>query len=1600
MNADGRHAGRTQANAAFDGHRGAQPPPGTPPARPLPGRGRTLTALLAVLAFTLADPLEVGAGARGAGFPAAQASDDSAYSAFRPLATGAGASDVPSLAAQGVAGGGWAFETWGSPDAIRPTSRGDQRVKSVAVSRDGSAGWAIGSGAADGASMLYRFDGTAWQRCDPSGVGRDVAKPDPACAGLAALSAQGLVLESIATIATDDGSFEATAVGWLPPPAGEPPASVRAVILRYRDGHWTPTEVPSDAGVGLAYQLRSVAFTDAGVGWAYGQPVTGQDDAVMLRFGGDRWTMCAQQATCDGGALPHHRFIPAIQGSALIAAGNRVFLAGTRSVFNNVLPDKHYPVILSTTGGRWDATNGFDPAGPGKSPGSASEGTLNSFAVAGDGHTEGWARLGPPDAGASTSTLRLSPGGQWQPWSPSVRTDALRDHPTGAELGTMFTAPDGTARPFMTTANGPLVQFDSAENRWRVLPAPFDPSAANPFTAGQVQAMAPDGRGGLWLVQDGGTKGPFFHRYTDRPRRPVFADVPQPFAGGGIRNLAGSPDGTVWLAGDGAQLARYDRIAGWSTLKIAGWDKAAAVNALALAPDGTGVAVGDGGRIATLGPQGAEAVCGGCGTGEALRAVDVSPDGSDLAGGDHGALLFRAAGGQFHAVDGPSMDRDARITGVALPTADSAWVANSRGQVFAGHRAGAGWTWDPKPENVNAQGELLSTNGDRPQAIRAIALAPDGSGYAVGDAGTVLERSSHGDWKRIPLGISDDFTSVALPEGGGTGALIGADGGAIWTRVNGELRPARSASPVDAYGGARVSGLALLPGYRDDQAEAWAALDGPGLGGALLHYASDPSESLLTPAKPVTPLPDAPAPRAGELSFVAFGKSDCANDSVNPCPGPSGTDGLSDLISRRIVDRVTASTKDAKGASFALFTGDANNHGGDLTSVTQPALLNEWVDLVARPLDQAGVPVLGAIGVLDLSESARCVERNLGVCVSSDQATHAGANFFWRQAMVDRVGQDGAPQRYGGLVYRPVHDDLASPTPQTVDAVPTGGARTHYAVDVLRDGRTLARLVFVDNSLGSLRASDPLQQPPEPRGQLAWLDRVLASRPPGSRAVVVSTSPSYAYRPATVADAAGDGASLEEVILRNRVSAVVSGRLGWNGLYYTIAPGLHCPGPAGGYPDRPPAGAGGCGRAQGVTVPDATSPKLSPPVPFVVSSSAGGKLAQEAGEGYWHGYSVVRLDASGDPAKTVVEQRPILDWVAITASARRLRPGQSMTLQGVGREPPAADTPPRYHQLSSPAITHRYDLLLADPQKPWMPYRDESGDYVPMSERYPNCSVACIDRQTGEVSTGKGASGRVYGVGLLSVGGLAATYPLSFDPGSPREPLGAAAASAPRALAATARPLGVTPSQTTGTATPPSPSGAPSAEPLSVPGFAPPTVSEAAVPHPPTQVSPSPPAAKVSAAATDLRSAPPAMSSAPRVSPAPPSAPQIKPAPKMGVRREPAAQEMGVAATDPQYVVLDELADPRDPLLVDIGDGPPLPHGAAATRKDTRRTDLAMTALTHGSHPSTWGRDALYGGGLVIAGLVLASGWMIMRPGARRPTAAVAESRPWSGRDR
>ena len=70
-------------------------------------------------------------------------------------------------------------------------------------------------------------------------------------------------------------------------------------------------------------------------------------------------------------------------------------------------------------------------------------------------------------------------------------------------------------------------------------------------------------------------------------------------------------------------------------------------------------------------------------------------------------------------------------------------------------------------------------------------------------------------------------------------------------------------------------------------------------------------------------------------------------------------------------------------------------------------------------------------------------------------------------------------------------------------AAPGPGARTHYAFDTTGGGGAV-RVVVIDNSLGSLAASDPHQNPAEP--QLPWLEAVLAdARAKGIATIVMGS---------------------------------------------------------------------------------------------------------------------------------------------------------------------------------------------------------------------------------------------------------------------------------------------------------------------------------------------------------------------------------------------------------------------------------------------------------------------------------------------------------------
>jgi hypothetical protein len=418
------------------------------------------------------------------------------------------------------------------------------------------------------------------------------------------------------------------------------------------------------------------------------------------------------------------------------------------------------------------------------------------------------------------------------------------------------------------------------------------------------------------------------------------------------------------------------------------------------------------------------------------------------------------------------------------------------------------------------------------------------------------------------------------------------------------------------------------------------------------------------------------------------------------------------------------------------------------------------------------------------------------------------------------------------------------------------------------------------------------------------------------------------------------------------VTAVLQGKLGWNGLYWTSTQGVHSPQPGGTYPDSPPAAVNG-----------------QSPIPFVIASGAGGAFAKDATDtsasnGYWHGYTIVRLAPPdpehplGDPAKTIVEQRPILDWLLIQGKSHMLRPGQTVQLDGFGREPVSTDAPLRYDDISSPAITHRYDLIYADPEKPWLPKQGDVTDACDPYDCLPG-SIGTIDEQTGAVRAVSGAQERTYALALLSVGKLSTTYPISFEP----RPSFRQAPAPP--------PLPIPPAATP----PPAP-----APPAPAPPFNPPTL---ATPPPlaplPAQTPPVPPAPPAppngGPAQLDLFTSPPVLSVAPTISLFPPSPPVINVAPPTPARPVEKAKKVAVqsSGSDSDAKSSAQTSEGRTDAI------------DSRTEPMTRLNDPnAFTALAHREQASAWARDLQWGGGLTLMALVLAFGWITVRPTPRR----------------
>ena len=1622
------------------------------------------------------------------------------YAAFRPLPVDGATATVPSLASSGThTAGRPEFVPVGSPNPTIPpnTSYPPEDVESVVMSPDGSEGWALGAGPpgftdlslppADAAPTLYHYDGLRWSRCDVRGVA-GLLPADPACAGLSELFAKnGTPLASIrhaVRVPTENDEFEVFALA-----ASTCEGCRETIPLRYRGGRW---EIDKDAREDFAAfpnfeRIGSVAFTSQVDGWILH---TDTGSILLKHWDGTEWVDCSTGDNLTAKCGDRSARLPfTSQIGQLAVAGDRIYLATYRRVNG-----QDYPAIFYKDPGpdsEWQsAGGGHDPACTGCAPPTPDQqGRIFSIAVSPDFST-GWAvgRFGSAasvgqtdtavDGGATGSRyflLRLRDG----VWSPHPTDDASRDYLLQPELRlfkpVILDPASGTAAMYAVdekVAAGPTVLlFDPTrgpDGRWRVLQTPFQSSNFNDRDASAlVRAFVPDEQGGAWLAakhnrtSSGERSGVYFWHYSRTVPNPVFSEAPHPVREQ-ITGASAGRDGSLWVTTNSGFVYRYDRLLGWDRLQIPGWDRgrvvtrASEANAVAVGPDGEGVVVGKNGRVADVSPVGVGLnSSAGRDTGRDLRAVDVAPDGSALAGGDASVLLYRPPGGEFGKIRFPG-SQNTSVTAISMPSGQHAWVTTAVGQVWGGTLTSDGWRF--AVENQRA-GRLLSLDGNGAvQRLNAIDVDVDGEGYAVGERGLILERRGDAGWQRLKTGYLDTFHTVALGPGGrDAGAVIGGNMGLILTLEDGEFHAAREAdlfNPVNFGRGpsraARVLGMALVPGTEEGDIEAWAVQQGPDGPPVVLHYTNDPDHPLLRPGGRVEPLPDTPAPRPGEISFAAFGRSECQQGRNDFCGEPGAGNLFNEIVVNRVAKEVAERHEEPGGPAFAVFTGDVGRAGGNelgtsnggavaaATPLDKSWVHRRWVELVADRFADADVPLFGAVGRDDLDRTAACF--GVTACAfDAKQAGGGGVALGWRKAMADMPKPwgssttGGEPERTSGYSFDPAEPPAPGRGEQP------GEARTHYAVDVTRTSGSTggARLIFLDNSMGTLAASDPGQNPIEPDGQQRWLERMLeGARANDQQAIVVMNRPTFSYQVSDATTWAADGTTLEQTFLRYGVKLVVSGRLGWNGRYWTTSPGVHSPCIGEDYKrdhDAPEPGDRPCTQQantdevdeateqladalQGLGPPPAPGGGDAPPlpdpgvlpntglqglIPMVVASSAGGRFGPngtsggQAQDGWWHGYTIVRMDKLGDPAATIVEQRPVFDWVSITAPSHVLKPRQHMTLIGEGREPIGADMAPRYDRINSHAITHRYDLVLADEQNPSLPARRANGGYIDIEKDMdPKCeTIGCIDDETGVVTAGNGRHERLYAVAILSVGDKAATWPVAFEQAKSFRPAASVAQRPalpnppPRPPATVVLNQGPAP-----TPPPPPPPSLPqiNVPPLNLPApplppnLPTPTATPPATPPPPPP--PPPPPGDPGALPLSLEAPLTPVSIVPTV--IPPSPPPVNPAPPSGSAARKEARQRQAATAKSEEGGGDQGAGEgqssgesgaaqmtrRDPIR-------PAPSYGERSRDDRR---YSFTAVSHGEQASAWSRGALYGGMTLATALALALGWGTVRPTPRR----------------
>ncbi|HVY77395.1 MAG TPA: hypothetical protein VG898_02705 [Solirubrobacterales bacterium] len=247
-------------------------------------------------------------------------------------------------------------------------------------------------------------------------------------------------------------------------------------------------------------------------------------------------------------------------------------------------------------------------------------------------------------------------------------------------------------------------------------------------------------------------------------------------------------------------------------------------------------------------------------------------------------------------------------------------------------------------------------------------------------------------------------------------------------------------------------------------------------------------------AAPIGATPQPLPMPAGPVRFAVAGNAQCEEACADLAPESLGPDRtLSAALG------LIARTRGGWGPRALLYTGNRVGTGLGPTDGARYAAL-----LGSAP----GLPVFPALGSNDLGDGS-------------------GAGAF-EQSFAGFPAPLGAGAAPAGIS-----------TTGIPGAAPGPGARTHYAFDSSGAGGTV-RVVAIDNSAGSLAASDPFQNPPE--AQLPWLEAVLAdARAKGIPAIVMGNrSLNTSFTPKL--NVASDGGEVARALVAGGASAYVFDR--------------------------------------------------------------------------------------------------------------------------------------------------------------------------------------------------------------------------------------------------------------------------------------------------------------------------------------------------------------------------------------------------------------------------------------------------------------------------